>query len=132
MKVNGKIEILQTSDMKILLTVYELNVKHFYPLPEGVYKILAGVDDDEAKEYTFVSTYKTLISYGSKKISRLIVMLLRYNYLEKIYDKDSDGLYLKVSDKGLRAILDYQKKHKYKFKEKDPTPSKTIVKIEKH
>ena len=131
MKVNGKIENLQTSDIKILLTVYELNVKHYYPLPEGVFKILTGLDDEEMKDFTFVSTYKTLISYGSKKISRFIVMLLRYNYLEKIYHQESDNLYLKISDKGLRAILDYQKKHKYKFKEKQPVPSKTIVKIER-
>ena len=131
MKVNGKIITLQTSDLKILRTVYELNCKQFYPLSEGVYKILSGVDDEETKEYTYVSTYKTLISYNSKKVSRFIVMLLRYGYLEKIYDKSTDELYLKISDKGLVALLDYQKKHKYKFKEKAPIEAKTIVKITK-
>lgn len=109
---------LSTTDLKILETVSYLNERKIYPVNEGVYKILKGdvdLDLDIAKE---VPTYKTLVSYPSKKISNLIMMLLRHNYLEKLYDRESDELFLKVSDKGQVALLNYHKKHKYKFKEK--------------
>lgn len=109
---------LSTTDLKILETVSFLNQKGIYPVNEGVYKILKGDEDldlDIAKE---VPTYKTLVSFPSKKISNLIMMLLRHNYLEKIYDIPTDEMYLKVSGKGETSLLTYHKKHKYKFKEK--------------
>ena len=68
--------------------------------------------------FSSLSTYKTLVSYPSKKMSRLIMMLLRYHYLERIYDEASDEMYLKVADKGTIALVNYHKKHKYKFVQK--------------
>ena len=110
--------ILETSDYKILETVSLLNKNDLYPLSEGVYKILAGVDDDETKLYKNIATYKTLISYNSKKVARLIMMLLRYHYLENKYDIPSDKFYLKITDKGIVALIDYHKKHRYSYKQK--------------
>ena len=121
--------ILETSDYKILETVSLLNKNDLYPLSEGVYKILAGVDDDETKLYKNIATYKTLISYNSKKVARLIMMLLRYHYLERVYDPESDKLYLKVAPKGEIELVKYRKKHKYKFATKEVNNEPTIVKL---
>ena len=121
--------ILETSDYKILETVSLLNKNDLYPLSEGVYKILAGVDDDETKLYKNIATYKTLISYNSKKVARLIMMLLRYHYLERVYDPESDKLYLKVAPKGEMDLVKYRKKHKYKFATKEVNNEPTIVKL---
>ena len=121
--------ILETSDYKILETVSLLNKNDLYPLSEGVYKILAGVDDDETKLYKNIATYKTLISYNSKKVARLIMMLLRYHYLERVYDPESGKLYLKVAPKGEIELVKYRKKHKYKFATKEVNNEPTIVKL---
>lgn len=121
---------LTTTHYKILLTISLLNKQKYYPLSEGVRKILRGEDDPEISQFTNFSTYKTLISYGSKKISRYIMMLYRYHYIEKIYDKNTDKLYLKISDLGESSLFSYNKSHKprYTKKEKDKIP--TIVKID--
>ena len=131
MKKERNVYILETTDYKILETVSLLNKDHYYPLAEGVYKILTGIDDEEIEQFKDFVTYKTLVSYSSKKVSRYIVMLLRYKYLERIYDEDSDKLYLKISAKGEMELFNYRKKHKYNFVKKKVNKSKTIVKLEK-
>lgn len=131
MKKERNVYILETTDYKILETVYLLNKENYYPLAEGVYKILTGSDDDEIEEFKEFVTYKTLVSYSSKKVSRFIVMLLRYKYLERIYDEKTDKLYLKVSPKGEMELVNYHKKHKYNFVKKKVNNTKTIIKIEK-
>ena len=118
MRKASSVYILETTDLKILETVSLLNEMNVYPLSEGVYLILKGDEDEQISKYSSLVTYKTLVSYSSKKVSRLIMMLLRYHYLERIYDEKSDKLYLKISDKGTVALIDYHKKHKYNFVKK--------------
>lgn len=130
MKKNKNGYILETSDLKILETVSLLNKDSYYPLPEGVYKILSGVDDEETEKFKDLVTYKTLISFNSKKVSRLIMMLLRHHYLERVYDESSDKLYLKVAPKGEVELVNYHKRHKYKFAKKEVNFEPTIVKLD--
>ena len=118
-----------TSDIKILETVQYLNKQDLYPLSQGVYKILSASGEPEYVIYRDIPTYGTLLSYASKHISRLVMMLLRYGYLERIYDEKSDDLYLKLSVKGEMFLLDYHKKHKYSFKKKSGEKKPLIVKI---
>ena len=132
MKKECQVYKLSTSDLKILETVYLLNEKGIYPLTEGVYLILVGDDSPQIKEYSDLATYKTLVSYPSKKLSRLVMMLLRYHYLERIYDEASDELYLKVAEKGLVELVDYHKKHKYKFVQKKVKDKQLFLKKEKN
>ena len=127
-KISG-VYVLDTSDIKILVTVSELNKENYYPLNEGVYKILTGSEDPDIFEFRGLPTYKTLLSFSSKKVSRLILMLLRYNYLERIYDKVTNALYLKITVKGQLEIENYKKKHKYKFIKKENKKAPVIVKI---
>jgi len=122
---------LTTSHYKILLTVSLLNDLGYYPLPSGIRKILIGKVDDETKEFVEFPTFNTLISFPSKKISRYVMMLHRYHYVDKIYDSKTDELYIKITDLGLSSLLKYQKKHKRSFTKKKVTSNPTIVKITK-
>lgn len=121
--------IPSTSEIKILETVSYLNEKDLYPLPLGVYKILVGSSENDFIIYHELPTYRTLTSFSSKHISRLIMMLLRNNFLEKIYDEKSDELYLKITDKGVAFLLHYHKKHKYSFHKKIVSKKPLIVEI---
>lgn len=118
MKKASNTYILSLVDIKILDTVSLLNEKKIYPLPEGVYLILKGSERNEIDDYRHLPTYKTLVSFSQKKISKFIMMLLRYHYLENKYDIPSDKFYLKITDKGIVALIDYHKKHRYSYKQK--------------
>lgn len=117
------------TDVKILLTIQYLNKKGYYPLPLGVAKILGGLLDDETKQFIDCPTYQTLISYKSKKVSRLIVILIRYKYLEKIYDPISNDLYLKLSQRGELFLDDYLAHHHLDLKPHQKDHKTTIVHI---
>lgn len=129
MRRNKNIYLPSTSDIKILITVEELNKDNLYPLPQGVFKILSASGEDEFLAYRHLSTYGTLLSYSSKHISRLIMMLVRNKYLEKIYDRNTDSLCLKISSKGTTFLLDYRKKHKYLFIKKEANKKPLIIEI---
>ena len=130
MRKERNVYVLETCDLKILETVSLLNKDNYYPLSEGVYLILTGDDDEDIQKFSYLPTFKTLISFTQKKISRLIVMLLRYRYLERIYDEDNDKLYLKIAPLGETELIKYRKKHKYNFTTKKVKKSPVIVKLE--
>lgn len=117
------------SDIKILVTIEYLNSKNKYPTHEGVLKILKGVVDEETISLRDCPTFQTLLSFNSKQISRHIMMLLRYNYLSKIYDSNTNELYLLLSDKGKAFLVEYFKKHHPNFKRKIKKEKITIVEI---
>ena len=129
MKKERNVRVLETSDLKILETVSLLNKENYYPLSEGVYLILKGDEDEDIAKFSYLPTYKTLISFSQKKISRFIVMLLRYHYLERVYDEASDKLYLKIAPLGETELLKYHKKHKYKYSQKKVNKSPVIVRL---
>ncbi len=116
---------------KIMITIQEINEKGYYPLVKGVLNILKGEVDDETISFNDVSTYRSLISYPSKKLSRYILMLLRYGYLKKIYDENTDNLYLAITEYGEAQLLRFKKKHKTPFKKKEVIKKPNFIKIEK-
>ena len=130
MRKERNVYVLETCDLKILETVSLLNKDNYYPLSEGVYLILTGDDDEDIQKFSYLPTFKTLISFTQKKISRLIVMLIRYRYLERVYDEASDKLYLKIAPLGETELIKYRKKHKYNFTTKKVKKSPVIVKLE--
>ena len=132
MKKESNVYKLCTNDLKIIETISLLNEKDIYPLSEGVYKILIGDESEEIAPYRDLATYKTLVSYNSKKVSRLIIMLIRYRYLERIYDEATNELYLKVAPKGETELIKYHKKHKYKFIKKQVKSKPLFVEIKKN
>lgn len=132
MRKTKKIYIPTTTEIKILDTIKLLNDSSEYPLPLGVYNILVGSPAPEFEKYQELPTFKTLTSYTSKHISRLIMMLLRNEYLRKIYDEKTNELYLEITEKGDLFLFDYHKKHKYRFVKKIPSKKPLIVKIAKN
>lgn len=115
---------------KVLITIKELNDDNFFPLNEGVFKILTGSEDEETLMHQYISTYGTLTSFSSKKVCRLTMMLFRYGYLGKIFDSQTKKLYFQVSEKGLAAVDAFLKKHNKPFSRKQRKVSTTIVKID--
>lgn len=112
---------------KILHVVDSLNKNDDFPLPQGVYKILKGTVDEETKKYQDLDAFGSLISYSSKKVSRYVTMLVRHNYLKKIYDPNTDDLYLQITPLGASELREYFKKRRSAFQKKSPLKKKTIV-----
>lgn len=120
---------LSITHYKILLTIRWLNDQKLYPNQEGVYKIIHGELDEEVKKYLTCPTYGALLSYNSKKICRYILALTRYGYLTKIFDRETEDLYLTLTEKGKLAQEDYFHDHKIQFIKRRRLKKPTIVKI---
>ena len=123
-----QIELNQTY-CKVLLTISELNKQSYYPLIEGIYKILVGIIDDEVMPFSNISTFGTLTSYSSKKICHLTLMLFRKGLIGKVFDPETKKLYLRTTDKGEEALKNYFAKHKKGFAKRKQNSAPTIVKI---
>lgn len=114
---------------KILDTISELNKRHMYPLSDGVYKIVAGIIDEETIGLKDLPTFGTLISFGSKKVCRFLLALQRYGYIKKIYNEKEDKLYYATTLLGEDALEKYHKKHKKGYAKKERPFKKTILKL---
>lgn len=120
---------LSITHYKIMLTVRWLNDQKLYPNQEGVYKIVHGDIDEEMRNYVSCPTFGCMVSYNSKKICRYILALTRYGYLTKIFDRESEELYITLTEKGKIAQEDYFRKHKIQFMKRNRKKKPTIVKI---
>ena len=114
---------------KVLLTISELNKQSYYPLNEGIYKILVGIIDDEVMPFSNIASFGTLTSYSSKKICHLTLMLFRKGLIGKVFDPETKKLYLRTTDKGEEALKNYFAKHKKGFVKRKQKSAPTIVKI---
>ena len=114
--------------IKILETISSLNKRNMYPLSDGVYKIVAGIIDEETFPLMDLPTFGTLISFGSKKVCRYLLALKRYGYIKKIYSKSKDNLYYATTNLGEDTLIAYRKKHKRPFVKKKRTVKETILK----
>ena len=121
--------VLNQTYCKVLLTISELNKLSYYPLNEGVYKILAGINDEESATFSGLMTFGTLTSYSSKKICHLTLMLFRHGYIGKIFDPKTKKLYFRVTDEGEKALEQFFLKHKRSFGRRKQKTVTTIVKI---
>ena len=114
---------------KVLLTISELNKQSYFPLNEGIFKIVTGSLDDEIAAFSDLVTFGTLTSYSSKKICHLTLMLFKQGLIGKIFDPETKKLYLRITETGEEALVDYFKKHKSSFAKRKPKNAATIVKI---
>ena len=121
--------VLNQTYCKVLLTISELNKLSYYPLNEGVYKILAGINDEEVATLSGLITFGTLTSYSSKKICHLTLMLFRHGFISKIFDPKTKKLYFSVTDEGEKALEQFFLKHKRSFGRRKQKTAITIVKI---
>ena len=114
---------------KVLYTISKLNEQSYYPLNEGVYKILVGIVDDEVLPFANIASFGTLTSYTSKKICHLTLMLFRKGFIGKVFDPESKKLYLRTTEKGELALKNYFVKHKKGFAKRKQKNVPTIGKI---
>ncbi len=115
---------------KVLITIKALNDLHYYPLNEGIYKILVGVVDEDTKPFVDLDCFGTLISFTSKKVCRLTMMLYRYGYIGRIFDTQTKKLYFSLTDKGVEVTEAFLKTHKKPFARRNKNVTPTIVKID--
>lgn len=117
--------------IKVLDTINELNQNDCYPLNQGIFKILAGKDDEETKEFNYIKTYRTLVSTTSKKVCNLTLMLYRYGYIEKFYHYPTKQMYFKITQKGISELELYNKKSKRKYTKTEQNLQPTILNLKK-
>lgn len=121
---------LNQTYFKVLITLKELNDLNYFPLNEGIYKILVGIVDEETKDFVDFKSFGTLLSFSSKKVCRLTMMLYRYNYISRVFDTKSKKLYFTLTDKGQAAVDAFLLKHKKPFAKRKKKSAPTIVKID--
>ena len=120
---------ISVTHIKILATIDSLNKKGFYPISDGIYKIIAGVVDDETVAFMDEPTFGTLISFNSKKTCRYLLALQRHKYLKKVYCQPKDILVYALTELGIDTVEKYYKKHKNGFSKKKRTIKETIIKL---
>ena len=120
---------LTVSHYKILQTVNELNKEKKYPTAKGINNILQGKLDPETRKYINLKTFGTLLSYPGRHLCSYILNMVRRDYLSYIYDKNSDGIYLRLTEKGEVAVYNYERKHKKEYTKKEPHRKPEIVEI---
>jgi len=114
---------------KLLLAVKELNDCGFYPNSEGIYKMLTGVYDIDTQNFTANQTYGLLISYSQKRITRMLDMLVKRDFLRELYDPKTKNVFLQISDNGEDALGKFMKKRKTLFVKKKHKINRCIVEI---
>ena len=115
---------------KVLLTISELNKRSYYPLNEGLYKMLTGILDEETAQFSDIPSFGTLTSYSSKRICHLTLMLFRHGLIGKIFDSKTQKLYFRITELGEESLNDFYKKHRCSFARRKPKTSQTIAKID--
>ena len=120
---------LTVSHYKILQTVNELNKSKLYPTSKGVNNILQGKLDPETRKYINLKTFGTLLSYPGRRLCSYILNMVRRGYLSYIYDKNSDDMYLRLTEKGEVEVFNFERKHKNEYTKKEPHRKAQIVEI---
>ena len=120
---------LTVSHYKILQTVNELNKNKFYPTAKGINNILQGKLDPETRKYINLKTFGTLLSYPGRRLCSYILNMVRRGYLSYIYDKRSDDMYLRLTEKGEVEVFNFERKHKNQYTKKEPHRKAQIVEI---
>ena len=120
---------LTVSHYKILQTVNELNKVKKYPTAKGVNNILQGKLDPETRKYIELKTFGTLLSYPGRRLCSYILNMVRRGYLSYIYDKSSEAMYLRLTEKGEVEVFSFERKHKNEYTHKEPHRKPEIVEI---
>ncbi len=120
---------LTVSHYKILQTVNELNKQKLYPTAKGINNILQGKLDPETRKYINLKTFGTLLSYPGRRLCSYILNMVRRGYLSYIYYKNSDDMYLRLTEKGEVEVFNFERKHKNQYTKKEPHRKAQIVEI---
>ena len=122
---------LTLTHYKLLDTIKWLNFKKLYPSQIGVYKVIHGTIDEDTFKITDCPTFSSITSYNGKKISRYLMILNRYGYIDKIYSEENKNYFLSINKNGLIALEEFHKKHRNPYKKAIKKCKREIVVIEK-
>ena len=120
---------INITHFKLLDTIGYLNNMNRYPLNEGVCKIVTGVIDEETLPYRNCPTFSTLISFNGKKTTRYITALEKNGYLHRVFDRETNNLYLELTRKGKEALYLFHKRHGLEYPKKERKIDRTIIEI---
>ena len=120
---------LTVSHYKILQTVNDLNKDKKYPTAKGINNILQGKLDPETRKYVNLKTFGTLLSFPGRRLCSYILNMVRRGYLSYIYHKESDDMYLRLTEKGEVEVFNFERKHKNEYTKKEPHRKAQIVEI---
>lgn len=115
--------------IKILATISSLNKQGLYPLSDGIYKIVAGIVDEETQKYMDEPAFGTLISFNSKKVCRYLLALQRHKYIKKVYSPKKDVLLYATTELGEDTLAKYMKRYKKSFVKKTRRVKETLFKL---
>jgi hypothetical protein len=120
---------INITHIKLLATISSLNRKKLYPISDGIYKIVAGIIDNETAAYVDEPAFGTLISFTSKKVCRYLLALQRHKYIKKIYAPKKDCLVYATTELGETTLNKYMNRRKREFIKKERNIKETIIKI---
>ena len=120
---------ISITHIKILITISSLNKKGLYPVSDGIYKIVAGIVDEETANYMDEPAFGTLISFNSKKVCRYLLALQRHKYIKKVYCPKKDTLVYATTETGEDEIARFNKRHKKPLVKKKRTVKETIYRL---
>ena len=78
---------------KVLLTLKLLNDLQYYPLNEGIFKILNGKVDEETRPFSAFPTFGTLSSYTSEGLTFNLNAVSLWLY-RKIFDSKATNFFV--------------------------------------
>ena len=125
MKTSKNINI---TSYKLLLTIRYLNELGFTPSVSGILKIITGIIDEETDNFSLCPTFQTLVSYGSKRLSRDINHLVSEGYIHRIHKEEYSDYYFEITERG-KAIMDnFKAHHKINLNKHEINKRPTIIK----
>ena len=113
---------------KILLTINYFNELGYTPSVAGILKIITGVIDEETENFALCPTFQTLVSYGSKRLSRDMNILVSYGYLHRIHKEEFSDYYFEINDSGKTILVYYKAHHKINLTKHEIKKKPTIIK----
>ena len=125
MKANKTINI---TSYKLLLTVRYLNELGFTPSVSGILKIITGIIDEETDNFSLCPTFQTLVSYGSKRLSRDINTLVSNGYLHRIHKEEFSDYYYEITENGKLVMDSFKAHHKINLSKHETKKVPTIIK----
>ena len=125
MKANKTINI---TFYKLLLTVRYLNELGYTPSVSGILKIITGIIDEDTDKFALCPTFQTLVSYGSKRLSRDINTLVSSGYLRRILNESFSDYYFEITDNGKMIMDDFKAHHKISLSKHETKKIPTIIK----
>lgn len=99
---------VDSAHYKILYSIYEYNQNGYVPTTLGLLKTL-NADEEIDEEFRSFKTYGSLVSIKSKQLSRMLIILLRHNYIKLRYFDDMNEKFYELTSLGKAVAEEHRK-----------------------